>query len=137
MNRFVPILLAALVLVFSSLACAMQAPETSLENPRMAFDQNGEQVTSTYSPTDVFYAVAELNNAPQDTVVKAVWSAVYLPGVEEEANIPEQTIDIAEEQFTGTIYFQLSNDLDWPAGLYRVEMYLNNTPAHSLEFSVE
>ena len=137
MKRNAPVLLAILALVFASLACQALSTEMSLDNLRMAYDQDGNQVTTTYSATDVFYAVGDLNNAPQGTVVKAVWTAVDVEETEAGMEFQEQTIDITEESFSGTIYFQLSNDEGWPAGLYRVDIYLNDTLAQSTEFNVQ
>jgi hypothetical protein len=129
--------LAVLALVISSLACALGSTELGLTNLRMAFDQNGENVTTTYSPTDVFYAVADLANAPQGTQVEARWIAVNAADTEPNLEFQTQTLDITEEQFTGTIYFQLSNDEGWPAGEYKVDLYLNGTLAQSADFSVQ
>jgi P pilus assembly chaperone PapD len=137
MKRTAPILLAILALVFSSLACEALNTGMTLENLRMAYDENGRQVTSAFSATDVFYAVAELKNAAQGAVVTARWTAVEVAETEAGLEFQEQTIDVTEEKPSGTIYFQLSNDDGWPAGLYRVDIYLNDTPAQSLEFSVE
>lgn len=137
MKKIVPIVLAVLALVFSSLACEALSTEMSVENLRMAYDQDGKQVTSTFSDTDIFYAVADLNNATQGMVVKAKWVAVDVADTEAGLEFQEQTIDITEESFSGTIYFQLSNDDGWPAGLYRVDIYLNDTLGQSLEFNVQ
>ena len=131
------VLLAVLSLVVSSLACALGNTELGLTNLRMAFDQNGENVTTTYSPTDVFYAVADLANAPQGTQVEARWIAVNAADTEPNLEFQTQTLDITEERFTGTIYFQLSSDEGWPTGQYRVDMYLDGTLAQSAEFSVQ
>ena len=136
MRRTIPILFAVLALAFSSLACAALSTEMSLENLRMAYDSDGTQVTSTFSASDVFYAVADLSNAPQGTVVKAVWTAVDVADTEAGLEFQEQTLEITEESFGGTIYFELSNDDAWPAGLYRVDIYLNDALAQSLEFNV-
>ena len=46
MKKWFPVLLAVLALAASSLACSLT--EMSLENARMAFDQDGVNVTSTY-----------------------------------------------------------------------------------------
>jgi hypothetical protein len=137
MQRTAPILLAVLALLFSSLACEALSTETTLENLRIAYDENGQHVTSTFSATDVFYAVAELKSAPQETVVTARWTAVDVADTEAGLEFQEQTLDITEETFSGTIYFQLANDDGWPVGLYRVDMYLDDTLAQSLEFKVE
>jgi hypothetical protein len=135
-SRFA-VLLAVLSLVVASLACALGNTELGLTNLRMAFDQNGENVTTAYSPTDVFYAVADLANAPQGTQVEARWTAVNAADTEPNMEFQTQTLDITEERFNGTIYFQLSNDEGWPAGEYRVDLYLNGSLAQSAEFSVQ
>ena len=135
-NKFV-VLLAVLALVVSSLACAFGNTELGLTNLRMAFDQDGENPTTTFSPTDVFYAVADLANAPQGTVVEAKWTAVNATDTEPNLEFQTQTLDITEESFSGTIYFQLSNDEGWPTGQYKVDLYLNGTLAQSAEFTVQ
>lgn len=136
-KRSIPILLAVLALAGSSLACLASGPETSLEDLRMAHDENGNDVTSTFSNTDDFYAVVDLNNATQDTVVKAVWTALDAADTEPDYEVREHTLNTTEESFSGTIYFQLSNDEIWPAGRYRVDIYLNDVLDQSLEFNVE
>ena len=137
MKRNIPILLAVLALVFSSLACAALSTEMSLDNLRMAHDEDGKQITSTFSVTDIFYAVSDLKNAPKGTVIKAVWVAVTAADTEPGLEFQEQTFDITDDSFSGTIYFQLSNDGPWPTGQYRVDLYLNDTLSQSLEFTVE
>ena len=135
MKKLFPVLLAVLALVASSLACSLT--EMSLQNARMAFDQDGKQVTSTYSSSDIFFAVADLNNAPAGTAVVAKWIAVNIEGEEPGSVFQEQTLDISEESFTGTIYFQLSNDSGWPNGDYKVELYLNGALTQTVTFNVQ
>ena len=137
MKRITPILLAIMVLVFSSLACQALSGELSLENLRMSHDSDGTQVTSTFSDGDIFYAVADLKNAPKGTSVRAVWVAVDAADTEPGLEFQEQTYDVTDDSFSGTIYFQLSNDGVWPTGGYRVDMYVNDTLSQSVEFSVE
>jgi hypothetical protein len=48
----------------------------NLTNLRLAFDEDGKNVTTAFSPTDIFYAVADLKNAPQGMKVEAKWTAV-------------------------------------------------------------
>jgi hypothetical protein len=135
-TKFV-VLFAALALVVSSLACSFGNTELGLTNLRMAFDQDGNNPTTTFSPTDIFYAVADLSNAPQGTKVEAKWIAVNAADTEPNLEFQTQTLDITEESFSGTIYFQLSNDEGWPAGQYKVDLYLNGTLAQTAEFSVQ
>ena len=135
-NKFV-VLFAILSLVVSSLACAALSRELSLTNLRMAFDQDGKNLTTTFAPTDIFYAVADLNNAPQGTKVEAKWTAVNAADTEPNLEFQTQSLDITEQSFSGTIYFQLSNDKGWPAGQYKVDLYLNGTLAQTVAFSVQ
>jgi len=103
----------------------------------MAFDEDGENVTSTFSPTDVFYVVGDLANAPRGTKIDVKWIAVNAADTDPNLEFQAQTLDITEETFTGSIYFQLSNDAAWPVGQYRVDLYLNDTLADGVEFSVQ
>lgn len=135
-NKFV-VLFAVLPLVVSSLACALGSTELGLTNLRMAFDQDGNNPTTTFAPTDVFYAVADLANAPQGTKVEAKWTAVNAADTEPNLEFQTQTLDITEESFSGNIYFQLSNDDGWPTGQYKVDLYLNGNLAQTAEFSVQ
>jgi len=131
------VLFAVLALVGASLACAALSTELGLSNLRMAFDQDGNNVTTVYSPTDVFYAVADLSNAPSGTAVEATWTAVNAADTEPNLEFQQQTLDITEESFSGTIYFQLSNDEGWPVGQYKVDLYLNGALSQTAEFSVQ
>jgi hypothetical protein len=126
-----------LALVVSSLACSFGNTELGLTNLRMAFDQKGENVTTTFSTTDIFYAVADLANAPQGTKVEARWTAVNAADTEPNLEFQTQSLDITEESYTGTVYFQLSNDEGWPTGQYKVDLFLNGTLAQTAEFSVQ
>jgi len=135
-NTYV-VLLAVLSLVVSSLACAFGNTELGLTNLRMAFDQDGNNPTTTFAPGDIFYAVADLANAPQGTKVEAKWTAVSAADTEPNLEFQTQTLDISEESFSGTIYFQLSNDEGWPTGQYKVDLYLNGALAQTAEFSVQ
>jgi hypothetical protein len=135
-NKYM-VLFAVFALVVSSLACSFGNTELGLTNLRMALDQDGKNVTTTFSPTDVFYAVADLANAPQSTKVEAKWTAVNAADTEPNLEFQTQNLDITEESFSGTIYFQLSNDEGWPTGQYKVDLYLNGTLAQTAELSVQ
>jgi serine protease inhibitor len=132
-----PIVFAVLILVASSLACQALNRELSLSNLRMAFDQEGENVTTTFSPTDVFFAVADLYNAPQGTQLEARWTAVNVADLEPNTEFQTQTVDITDESYSGTVYFQLSSAEAWPVGQYKVDVYLNGTLVQTVEFSVQ
>lgn len=141
MNKRYSVLSALVTLLIAILACNFGAGETegvSLENLRMAFDQDGENPTTVYATSDIFYVVGDINHAPAGTFVEAKWLATQIEGYEANELIYEQTInDFTEEDFTGTIYFQLSNDDGWPVGDYKVDLYLDGNFVETVPFSVQ
>jgi len=130
------ILLAVLALIASTLACAIGG-ELSLTNARMSTDSDGKNVTTTFSSTDVFYVVADLANAPTGTKVDAKWIAVDIPGEQANSVFKEMNYVTDTDNFSGIVYFELSNDSGWPAGSYKAELYLNGVLAQSLDFTVQ
>lgn len=141
MRKNTQVLFASVALLIATLACSLitgDAGGVSLENLRTAIDEDGNHPTTVFAPTDVFYVVGDLKNAPAGTVVKAEWLALQIEGYETDELIYEQTIsDFTEESFTGTIYFQLSNDSGWPVGEYKSDVYLNGAYVESVPFSVQ
>lgn len=134
-TRYLPIMLAIVSLVSASLACAIGG-ELSLSNARASFDQDGKQVTSTFSPNDTVYVVADLANAPLGTVVTSKWFAVNAEGMSPNELIDEADINVNQDNFSGTVYFYFPPSTPWPSGSYAVELYLNGTLTTSVTFSV-
>lgn len=131
-NR-VQILMAVLVLLLVTLACEFSASTAKIQEVWMSTDEAGEQRTTTFAPDAVFYAQVDLRNAPDDTTLKAVWTAVEVEGA-------EPNLVLAETDFTsgsGTVTFNLKNDQLWPAGKYRVEIYLNGKLDKTVDFEVQ
>ena len=132
LNR-VPILLGLLALIVATLACGGSFSTANISEAWMASDVDGEIRTTVFSPGDDFYAFVDLSNAPDDTQLKAVWTGISIEG--EEPNLV-----INETEFTsgdGVVYFQLFNDQLWPAGSYKVEIYLNGELATTLNYEVQ
>ncbi len=99
---------------------------------RLAKDQAGGQVTTTFAPTDTFYLLVDLANAPDDTRVKASWTAVDVEGA-----APNTVLDDVElTSSDATLTFDLTNDNPWPAGDYQVELFLNGELDRTLSFRV-
>ncbi len=137
MNKNFSILLAALALIISTLACALGQP--TLSNVRTAKDQDGTQVTSVFSTTDIIYVVSDLSNGATGNVVSSKWYAVAVADTEPNLLLDEVEIPIEEDSFNGTIYFYFPPPLDgqWPAGLYKVEIYFNGALSSTAEFTVQ
>lgn len=131
-NRW-KIVLVLSVLVLTMLACEFSASTASIQDAQMAFDEEGTQPTTTFGPNDIFYCNVDLQNAPDDTSVKAVWTAVDVEGEEPNTLIDETTLETG----SGTVNFQLSNTNAWPVGKYKVDLYLNDEMKKTVEFQVQ
>ena len=75
----------------------------------------------------------DLKNAPDDTKLKAVWTAVSAEGVDPNFMIDEVEFTSGDE----LVHFTLENDNLWPAGQYKVEIYLNDKLDKTLTFDVQ
>jgi hypothetical protein len=127
----------ALILALILSGCSVSASTANISDAKMTRDEAGKNPTKVFSPNDqTFYLIAELSNAPEDTVVKAVWTAVDVDGVKPNLKIDESRITADE---SGQLTFDLSNDGPWPVGQYEVELFLNDDeePARTLEFKVQ
>ncbi len=127
----------ALILALILSACSVSASTANISAAKMTLDEAGKNPTKVFSPTDTtFYCIAELSNAPEDTAVKAVWTAVDVEGVKPNLKIDESRITA---DGSGQLTFDLTNDGPWPVGEYKVELFLNDDeePARTLEFKVQ
>jgi hypothetical protein len=127
------ILLVIGALVLASLACSFSASTASIAEAEMAKDEAGTQPTTVFAPEDIFYCNVELANAPDGTLVKSVWTAVDVEGADPNTPLDETEI----ESGSGTVHFNLSNSSAWPAGTYKVDLFLNDELDQTLEFTVE
>jgi len=126
------LMLAVAALVLGVLACSFSASTAGIENAWMARDYDGQQPTTVFAQDEVFYCVVDLVNAPEDTTVKASWSVVEAEGVE-----PNYPLDEAElTSGDADLHFELSNNMLWPVGKYKVDLYLNAELDQTLEFEV-
>lgn len=134
----VPSWVLLMTLVFALAACGGEGGEISfstanIQNARMATDESGDEVVTVYEQDDTFFAVADLNNAPDGTVVRAVFTAVDADGTD-----PNFVIDEGElETGSADIHFSLSPGSLWPVGSYKADLYLNDDLVETLEFTVE
>lgn len=127
------ILLVLSTLVLSSLACEFSASTAKISEAVMAKDAEGAQPTTTFSPTDTFFCLVTLANAPDDTSVRAVWTAVEVEGNDPNTLIDESTVDSG----SGNLEFNLTNSNPWPVGRYKVDLYLNEELNQTIEFTVQ
>ena len=137
---FVALLLPVAVIVS---ACSFSFSTANITQAVLAKDVQGDNFepvdpTSTF-PTDqpVIHLVVTVANAPSDTKVKTVWTAVDVGDVAP----PNTRIDEAEVTMdgSGNAHFTLStpNTGLWPAGKYKVEIYLNDKLDRTLEYAID
>ncbi len=136
MNRYSPFVWLVIALVTLAMpACSFSASTANISDAKMARDQEGKQPTKVFSPAETFYCVASLANAPDDTTVKAVWTAVDVEGTKPDTKIDE----VSTTGGSGQIEFDLTNEGSWPVGEYKVDLFLNDEekPTRTLEFEVQ
>jgi hypothetical protein len=91
--------------------------------------------TTVFANNATFHAVVAIANAPANTVVKSVWYAYDTNGVA----ACNTKIDEYELTTDGSrnIDFSLTPNSTWPAGTFRVEVYINGTLDTIANFSVK
>ncbi len=90
----VPILLAVIALIISSLACSFGAGEPTLSNVRTAKDQDGTEPSSVFATTDTVYVVSDLSDGVVGNVVSSKWYAVEVADTEPNLLLDEAEISI-------------------------------------------
>ncbi len=136
MNRYSPLIWLVIVLATLTMpACSLSASTANISDAKMARDPEGNDPTRVFSPDETFYCVAELSNAPDDTSVRAVWTAIDVEGANPNTKIDE----VSTTGGSGQLQFDLTNQGPWPVGEYRVDLFLNDEqePARTLEFKVQ
>lgn len=129
------ILCAVIVLLAATLACSGINSTPGASNFYMATDVDGTNRTNTFSPTDEFYVFFDVSGIEAGTSFQSRWYALDIEG--QDPAVPFQTIDYVYEEGIGNIYFQLTSDEPWPAGSYKVEIYMNGTKVGEQGFSVQ
>jgi hypothetical protein len=128
-----PLFFAFLALLLSTLACEFSASTANVADAWMSTDEAGDQRTTVFAQDQVFYVQVDLQNAPDDTTLKAVWTAV-------NAQDTDPNLVITETEFvtgSGLINFNLSNDNLWPIGSYKVDIYMGGELASTVTFEVQ
>src|SRR4030065_1009192 len=121
------------LIVLITLACGFSASTANIADTNTARDNEGNDPTPVFAQDEAFYCTVELANAPDDTTVKASWTAVEVDGEQ-----PNTFIDEAElTTGSGILHFELNNDGLWPVGKNKVDLCLNGELKRTLEFEVQ
>lgn len=132
-NRF-NIGLVIVALLLAALACDFSTSTANITEATLASDKSGSSPTTTFTQNQsVIYLIVKLANAPDDTKVKAAWTAVEAGGVD-----PDYLLDHSElTNGSGTLTFPISNSQLWPTGKYKVDLYLNDKLDRTLDYEVK
>ena len=103
----------------------------------MAKDDDGKPgaETSSFASDDrTIHCVIELNKAKKGTKVRFIWKAMDVAG---SRNEEIKTIDYTTNSFENKVRGHLTLPRDWPAGKYRVEVYVNDGLDKTIDYTIE
>jgi len=127
------LMLALSVVILAALACGGSFSTANIKSAWLSADSSGSPETSQFSQDQTFYCIVELANAPDDTTIKAVWTAVSAEGTDPNLHLDDSELASGD----GTVTFNLTNNQLWPVGSYKVELYLNGELDRTLAFDVQ
>jgi hypothetical protein len=125
------VLVAIATLFLAALACNFSASTANITDGYMAADEGGTQRVTVFAPNDTIYAIVQMKNAPDDTVLKAVWTGVDLASGEKNTTLAEKELTTGGSQ----AYFSLTGTK--PVGKYKVDIFLNGELNRTLDFEVQ
>ena len=113
-------------------------PSTLVKKVTMAEGVQGSNEprnpTAIFAPNSPFFAILGIESAPAKTKFKAVWYATDTKGVAPcNARIGDSE---QEAEGVANIVFTTKPEGAWAAGAYRVELFVNNTLSHIVNFVV-
>ena len=142
MKRFFSFVSLVVLVAVVAAGCNFSVSTANITSATLSKDVKGNAFepvdpTSTFPVNQpVIHLVANVANAPEGTKVKSVWTAVDVGDV-----APANT-KIAETEIVlnsdGNAHFTLSIPTSgaWPAGKYKVDVYLNDKLDRTLEYTV-
>lgn len=136
MSRGKVLILAAvaiLAVVAAACSASFSISTANIRSAKLSANESGDPETTSFAQDDLtVYCIVELANAPSDTVVKSVWTAVDVDGVDPNTVIDEASLTSGD----ATLTFNLTNNQLWPVGKYKVDLYLNDKLVRTLEYQV-
>ena len=103
--------------------------------------EDGFDPVKSFKPDDTFAVLVLLSEPKIGTKLKAVWTIVDA-GDMQDKKLLEKKIELTAEAIEGVkeanrINFSLSHDDPYPAGDYKVDIYLNSELAKTVEFRIK
>ncbi|MBN1889703.1 MAG: hypothetical protein JW850_17030 [Thermoflexales bacterium] len=122
------------MLVLSALACGGSVSTANIKSAKLSADPSGSPETTVFAQDQLtVYCIVQLANAPDDTTVKAAWTAVEAEGADPNLLIDESELTSGSAELT----FDLTNNQLWPVGKYKVDLYLNDKLDRTIEYQVQ
>ena len=134
MKSKISIMLAVVVLLASMLACGSSAP-AGVSNIYMANDAEGNNKTNTFSPTDTIYVYFDVNQVEAGASFEIKWYALNVEGQD-----PGEPFTVSDYTYSdeASLYAQIESTTGgFPAGDYKVEIYMNGAKVGEQQFSVQ
>jgi hypothetical protein len=142
MKRILSFVSLAVVIAVVAAGCNFSISTANITQATLAKDVKPDSLepidpTTTF-PVDqpVIHLVVNVANAPSDTKVKAVWTAVDVGDVAPaNTQVAEVTVTL---DASGTAHFTLSvpDTGAWPVGKYKADVYLNDKLDRTLEYTI-
>lgn len=130
---FSVVAILALAVVLAACNVSFSVSTANIRSAKLSPNESGTPETTVFQQDDyTVYCLVKLANAPSDTVVKAVWTAVDVEGVEPNFVIDSASITSGDADLT----FDLTNNQLWPVGKYKVDLYINDKLSRTLEYQV-
>lgn len=129
----IQIVIVISTIVLLTLGCGFSVSTANITEAYLTANSDGSGETTVFSNDQNFYCIVKVANAPDDTTLKAVWTAVNADGVDPNYVIDEVSIVTGGQS---TFTFDLQNDSLWPSGSYKVDIYMDDSLDQSLAFSV-
>ena len=85
-------LIVLTIFVILTLACGFNVSTANITEAYLTANSDGSGETTVFSSNQNFYRIVKVANAPDDTTLKAVWTAVDVAGVDPNHVIDEASI---------------------------------------------
>lgn len=112
-------------LLASAVACSFNVSTANISSLKLGTDKTVTKATTSFSPTDTIYGVAEVSNAPSKVKVKGTFIIDSVEG-EKSGPVPglDTTVDLPG---SGTATFTFTPPPSgWPKGKYKLEVVMLN-----------
>lgn len=126
-------LIALGILLLSIGGCKVSCTTANISSLKIAKDQQGQNVASTFGPGDKFYAVAQVSNSPSTYKVQFRMLYDNVPGQKSGEVIPnsEKTLDVEGSQ---QVYLSIGlPPAGWADGRYRVEATMTDKDGKQID----